>query len=62
MKSGRIGLQSNTAQQHQHDDDDQDSAKNTGPGMSEPITIATKAATETAEQKNDENDEKDRTE
>lgn len=60
--SGRVGLRSDPAKQHQDDNDDQDSAKNTGPGMSEAIAIAAKASAEPAKQKNDKNDDQDRTE
>jgi hypothetical protein len=59
LKSLRIGLKSNATEQHQDDNDDQDRAKDTGPGMSEPIAIAPEASTEPAEQEDDKKNDED---
>jgi hypothetical protein len=44
---------SDPAGEQQHDDDDQDYAKDTDSGMAETITVTSKAATEAAKQEYD---------
>jgi hypothetical protein len=48
------------AEQHQNDNDDQNRADETNASMTETVSIATEAAAETAEQKDDQNNYKNK--
>jgi hypothetical protein len=54
-----LAVRSEPPQQHKYDNDDQNRAEGSDAGVTEAVTVTPEAATETAEQENDEDDNED---